>query len=100
MMDQRGNSDSTRNNIYFKSEVVVREKDHGWVMWSGLSATKGNPSLIHMEYRLLLFKKTGGNWDIDKGFGWIAPKPKNTESHVQITSAVLDQFYVATPAGK
>lgn len=98
MFDQRGDGDGSVNKIYFKSEVAVRDEDHGWIMWGGLSNTPNNNSgTVTLEYRLLLLKKNGGNWEIDKGFGWSSPST-GTEAEGS-SNEVLDQLHVILPTG-
>lgn len=95
LLDHRGGNDGSKEDIYFKSEVAVKDKDYGWVMWNGLTTKKGQSPSLYMEYRLLLLKKkTNGNeWEIDKGYGWSSPQSSDSSDYV------YDQLSVVPPAG-
>lgn len=58
------------NYIYLRSEVVIKSKNYGLIILTGLSTIKEGTSHREFQHRMLRLKKEGGNsWQVMSGYG-------------------------------
>lgn len=102
LMDMRavtpaGNTEPKHNNrISLKSEVVIKGKDYGWIIQTGISTypTKENNAYkgyLEFVYKLTKLKKEGDKWVTEGGVGWDYLQPSNISTEKFIVAPPLER---------
>lgn len=97
-----GKSSNVKSGIYFKSEVVVKGENYGWVMWTGLSTipekeqtTQQNKASVNFLHKIVVLEKEDAKWSVKHGYSWIDSVANQTKSNAQfVITAPLKQSWI------